>query len=466
MIRKVFLMIAALSAVSAATAQERFIADKIVAVVGNSPILYSDVVKQAAQITERNRAENFTSPRDPMAEALEVLLEQKLLYNQAQIDSVSIDRQMGQIADYVNNNVNDMVKREGSIKALENKMRKPLYSIKDDTRKEIEEYFYAQEMRNTKGNEVKVTPGEVDRFFRGLNSDSLPIIPEQYVYAQITKLPKSSELARQRARERLLDMRQRVIDGDRFDRLAVMYSIDPGSAMRGGEMDPAPAESFVEPFRNALVKLRPGQVSGVVETEFGFHIIQLIDKPADNLYHLRHILVKPQYTDGERKEAVDFLDSLGSAIRNGDITFEKAAMENSDDEGSRMNGGLVSNQQLLFRYTGNTDPSQTRTRFIKDNLEPGDFRALSQLKPGKVSAAFIGTDFTGNELGKMLKLVEIVPAHKANLSHDYLDIEQMALVRKKEAHYNKWLNAKIDEMYIRIDPMFRATDFGNPRWFK
>lgn len=466
MIRKALLTMAAAATVLAAQAQEHFIADKIVAVVGSSPILYSDVVKQAAQITERNRAENFTSPRDPMSEALEMLLEQKLLFNQAQIDSVNIDRYMGGIADMVNNNVDNMVKQEGSIKAVENKMRKPLYTIKEDIRKEVEEYYYAVEMRDVKESEVKVTPGEVDRFFRKIDSDSLPIIPEQYVYAQITKLPKSSEAAKQRARERLLEMRQRIIDGDRFDRLAVMYSTDHGSAVRGGEMDPAPKESFVEPFGNALAKLRPGQVSGVVETEFGFHLIQLLDKPADNLYHLRHILLKPIYTDEELRETVDFLDSLGGVIRKGDITFEQAAMQNSDDEGSRMNGGVVSNQQLLFRYTGNSDPSQTRTRFIKDNLDPNDFKALSRLKPGEVSGAFIGTDFLGNELGKMLKLVEIVPAHKADLAQDYLDIEQMALGRKKEAHYRKWLKAKIDEMYVRIDPMFKASDFENPRWFK
>lgn len=456
----------AVAATCAASAQDKFIADKVVAVVGNSPILYSDVVKQAEQITAEYRSQNYTSPRNPLVEALEVLLEQKLLYNQAQIDSVNIDNYKGRIAEMVDQDVSKMITEAGSISALENQRRRPLYSIKEDMRSEMEEYYYAMQMRNTIETQVKVTPGEVDRFYRRIDRDSLPIIPEQYVYAQITKLPKTTELAKQRARERLLDLRQRIIDGEKFDRLAIMYSIDPGSNMRGGEMDPAPKESFVEPFANALAKLRPGQVSGVVETEFGFHIIQLIDKPSNDLYHLRHILVKPTYTNEELSETLAFLDSLSGVIRDGGITFEQAALESSSDEATRMNGGLVSNQQLLLRYTGNADPKQTRTRFIKDNLDPEDYRRLSRLRAGEISESFIGNDIAGNQMGKILKLIEIIPPHKADLAQDYLDIEQLALERKQRAHYDQWLGKKMDEMYIRIDPMFDQAEFKNAHWFK
>jgi peptidyl-prolyl cis-trans isomerase SurA len=466
MIKKSILLVVAIVMTLSAGAQDKFIADKVVAVVGNSPILYSDVVKQAAQITEQYRAENYTSPRDAMSEALELLLEQKLLYNQSLIDSIGIERFEGGITDMVNSQIDDQIAKAGSIKALEDRERRPLYSIKESMRRDIEEYYGSVEMRNHVQGEIKITPGEVDRFYRKSDRDSLPIIPEQYVYAQITKKPKSTELAAQRARERLLGLRQRIIDGERFDRLAVMYSKDPPSAIRGGEMEPQSKESFVEPFANALAKLRPGQVSGVVETEYGFHIIQLIDKPADNLHHLRHILVKPTYTTEELMETVTFLDSLGGVIREGGITFAEAALKYSDDEASRMNGGVVSNQQLLYRYTGSADPSQTETRFIKDNLDPDDFRYLGRLKVGEISPAFIGTDFNQNEVGKILKLVEIVPAHKADLAQDYLRIEQMALGRKKEEYFHTWLNQKIEEMYVRIDPMFSSDDFLNKRWFK
>ncbi len=461
-------MLVTVMGLATASGQQQFIADKVVAVVGNFPVLYSDVSRQAQQMTEQYRSQNYTSPRDPMAEALELLLEQKLLYNRAQIDSVGIEGNEGRIAQLVENNIEAMVTDAGSIKALETQRHKPMYEIREELRKDFEEYLAADEMRGHIEGQVKVTPGEVDRFYRRIDHDSLPIIPEQYIYAQITKFPKSRELAKQRARERLLELRQRIIDGERFDRLAVMYSVDPGSAMRGGEYDPQPKESWVGPFSDAVAKLQPGQVSGVVETEYGFHIIQLMDKPGDNLYHVRHILLKPTYTTDEQTETINFLDSLAGVIRSGegDLTFEKAAMLHSDDEASRMNGGVVTDQEMRFRITGNSDPSQTRYRHIKDNLDPGDATYLIRMKVGEISRAFIGRDMKMDETGKMLKLVEIVPAHKADINEDYLDIEQMALTRKQQAHYKKWLDAKIDETYIRIDPMFEKEDFENKKWFK
>ncbi len=455
-----------LLAATPALAQQQYIADKVVAVVGNEPILYSDVVRQSKAMAEQYRAQNYTSERDPMAEALEMLLEQKLLYVRAQLDSIGLENLAARIATMAEQTVQGEVDAAGSIRALEQERHKPLYEIKEDVRAEIEEYYGADQMRAHLRDQVKVTPGEVDRFYRRIDRDSLPIVAEQYVYAQITKLPENTELAKQRARDRLLELRQRVIDGERFDRLAMMYSVDGGSAMRGGEMDPSPKEQFVGPFAEALVKLQPGQVSGVVETEYGFHLIQLLDKPADNLYHLRHILVKPSYTVEEQAKTIDFLDSLAGVVRAGEMTFAAAALAHSDDANSKQNGGVVTNQQALFRYTGNSDPSQTRTRFVRDALEAADAQQLVRLKESEISRAFLGRDFNMDEMAKILQLVEIVPAHTADLSQDWLDIEQMALRRKQQTHYKEWLDQKIAEMYIRIDPMFRPQDFQNKNWFK
>ncbi len=466
MIKKTFILFALLAGAISTRAQQRFIADKVVAVVGGSPVLYSDVATQARLMTEQYRTQNYTSPREPMVEALEMLLEQKLLYQRAQIDSIGLEGLAPRIAEAVETNTEGMIAEAGSIRALESRMNKPLYTIKEDMRKDLEEFYGAQEMRSwvTSTDRVKVTPGEVDRFFRRIDPDSLPIVPEQYVYAQITRLPRSIELAKQRTRERLLELRRRIIDGERFDRLAVMYSADPGSATRGGEMDPQDRMGFVAPFSEAIEKLQPGQVSGVVETEYGFHIIQLIDRP-NGLYHVRHILMKPVYTDDELRETVTFLDSLAGVIRSGEITFADAALRHSDDKASKMNGGVVSNQQLLQRM-GNYDPKSTRTRFVKDEIEQWDAVPLIRLKEGEMSPAFIGRDSRMDEMGKMLKLVEVIPAHKANLAEDWLEVEQLALRRKQETTYREWLDAKIDEMYVRIDPMFSPDDFLNKRWFK
>ncbi len=176
--------------------------------------------------------------------------------------------------------------------------------------------------------------------------------------------------------------------------------------------------------------------------------------------------MKPSYTPEEQAETLSFLDSLAGVIRKGDITFSDAALRHSDDKTSRMNGGIVSNQQMLYRYTGESDPKSTRTRFIKDALDPVDAAHLIRLREGDMSTPFIGRDLQMDEMGKLLKLVQIIPAHKANLEEDWLDVETMALGRKQEAYYKEWLDAKIDEMYVRIDPMFSPSDFLNKRWFK
>jgi peptidyl-prolyl cis-trans isomerase SurA len=254
-------------------------------------------------LTEQYRAQGFTSPREPMSEALEVLLEQKLLYQRAIIDSIGLDMLAVRAAEAAENSVATMITEAGGIKALETEKRKPLYAIKEEINGELKEYYGASEMYGYIQSQVKVTPGEVDRFYRRIDSDSLPIIPEQYVYAQITKLPKSAEVAKQRTKDKLLELRQRIIDGEKFDRLAMAYSVDGGSVMQGGEYPAGPKEQWHRPFGDALAKLQPGQISDVVETESGFHIIQLLDKPGDNLYHMRHILLKPTYTIEEQAES-------------------------------------------------------------------------------------------------------------------------------------------------------------------
>ena len=443
-------------------AQERFLVDEVVAVVGNSPILYSEVSDVSKQLVEERRQMGYTSDRDPFNEALEHMLTQKLLYNQAQIDSVqtNTDDLPQRIEDYVH----QLVEAQGSLAAVEALFHKPIFDIKEDLRKKYEEMRYAQEMQNTIQSKVKVTPGEVERFYKRIDKDSLPIIPEQYVYAQITKYPPSLKEAKQRVRERMLELRERILKGARFDMLARAYSMDPGSAIRGGELDPSPKESYVQPFADALSKLKPDQISEVVETDFGFHLIQLIDKKG-NLYHARHILLQPTFTDDELAATDKQLDSVVNLIRLDSITFAKAAEEFSDDQYSRLNGGLVSSYDDIG-MASNENAQLTPTRFFKENLPPEDFMALRNLKPGEISAAFQTRDQNGNAQSKVVKLLEIIPAHPASLKEDYLRLEQLALQDKQAREFHKWLNEKIAAMYIRIEPEYRNGDFENKAWLK
>ncbi len=299
-----------------AQAQKRQVMlDKVVAVVGGSAILHSEVEEYARQLTERRRQEGYTSDRDPMNEALEALMTQKLLYNQGQIDSVAVNEL--EIASRVEDQVHAMIEEEGSIPQLEAKFHMAIFNIRETMRQRYVEQAYAQAMRSEVTGKVAVIPGEVERYYESMDERDLPIIPVQYVYAQITKFPKSIKEAKQRTRERLLDMRERAITGKaKFENLARMYSQDPGTMMRGGEMDPTPLAGLDESFAKALEGMKPGQISEVVESQFGFHIIQLLDKRGQ-LYHFRHILLKPVFTTDELAETVAELDSIADLIRRG-----------------------------------------------------------------------------------------------------------------------------------------------------
>lgn len=447
--------------------KQQVMLDKVVAVVGSSAILYSDVDEYAQQLTAQRRQEGYTSDRDPMNEALEALMTQKLLFNQAQIDSVKIN-DMG-IMSSVEEQVQGMVDTEGSISKLEAKHHMAIFNIREMMRQRYEEQSYATTMQSTVVEKVSVVPGEVERFYKQIDKDSLPTIAEQYVYAQITKFPKSMTEAKQRTKERLLDMRERIITGKaKFDNMARMYSQDPGTMMRGGEMDPSPLAGLDPSFAAALEPMKPGQISEVVESQFGFHIIQLLDKRG-NLYHFRHILLRPTYTIEELSATAKMLDSIVKQIRKDSITFERAALKFSDDATSKMNGGIVSNHDILERFNA-FEAKLTVTKFLKEDFAHfnalNDYNALSKLKIGEVSDAFLTEDIMGNQLSKIVKLVEIIPTHPASLNEDYLRLEEMALEAKKERIFKEWLSKKIDGMYVYITPEFRNGEFENKHWVK
>lgn len=474
MIRKImYAVIAAglmLTAVGVQAQQRRQVMlDKVVAVVGGSSILYSEVEGYAKELVQQRRQMGYTSDRDPMNEALEALLQQKLLYNQALIDSVDINT--ADLSSRIETYLQMLIDQEGGIPALEAKEHMPIFTYREMLRQRYEEQSYAQAMQGEVVSRVTVVPGEVERFYNRIDKDSLPVIGEQYVYAQITKFPSSLKEAQQRTKERLLDMRERVITGKtKFSVLARMYSVD-GSAIHGGEMEPAPSSMYVRPFAEALEKLKPGQVSEIVETEFGFHIIELIDKQGD-LYHCRHIVLRPTFTRDELLEPSHKLDSIADLIRRDSISFEDAALHFSDDASSKYNGGIVSNHDILERQGVYDGARLTATRFLKEDFGMNggksleDYNALMRLKVGEVSNSFQSTDLMGNQMSKIVKLVEIIPAHTASLVDDYIRLEEMALAEKQDKVFNDWLTEKIKSMYVYIAPEFRDGEFENKNWVK
>ena len=474
MIRKIALLIAfvalTLTSTESVIAQRRQVMlDKVVAVVGGSSVLYSEVKEYAEALTAQYKQMGYTSERDPMHEALEALLQQKLLYNQAILDSVEISQ--SDVTNRIESYLQSLIEEAGGIQAIETREHMPIFNYREMLRTRYEEQAYAQALQQQIMSKVTIVPGEVERFYRNIDKDSLPVIGEQYVYAQITKFPASMKDAKQRTKERLLDMRQRIVTGEtKFSLLARMYSMD-GSAMYGGEMQPAPSSVYVRPFAEALEKLKPGQVSEIVETEFGFHIIELIDKKGE-LYHCRHILLRPTYTHEELMQPARELDSIARLIRTDSLSFEDAALRFSDDSSSKMNGGIVSNHDILTRQGVYDGARLTATRFLKEDfgMDGGkaleDYAALIRLKVGEVSDSFQTTDYMGNQMSKIVKLVEIIPPHTASLKDDYVRLEEMALNQKRERYFMEWLNKKIESMYIYIDPEYRTWEFDNKKWIK
>ena len=315
---------------------------------------------------------------------------------------------------------------------------------------------------------VVVTPGEVERYYNQLTEEEKPLVPEQFVYAHIVRFPASQEEAKRRTRERLFDMRERIISGkSSMAVLARTYSQDPGSAMKGGEYPPGPLTNLTAPFAEALAKLKPGQISEVVESMYGFHIIELIDEPKNGMYHYRHILLKPVYTIEEENEPLKFLDSLSTVIKADSITFEAAAMAHSQDDLTKMNGGLVTNHDLLIRFNAN-NVKYTATKFRREDFsdKQQDYMNLITMKEGDVSSAFVTTDINGNVISKIVKMLKIIPTHSASMEEDYITIEEMALTEKKNEVFDKWMREKIDGLYVHIDPDFREGEFEYDNWVK
>lgn len=466
MLKKTFILIcaAALFLTAALAQKHQVMLDKVVAVVGASSILHSEVSEYARQLVEQRRAEGYTSDRDPMNEALEAMMTQKLLYHQGQIDSVSVNE--GDILSRVEDQVQAMIAQSGSISELEAVHHMPIFNIREMLQQRMREQSFAQSMRYEVESKVSIIPGEVEHFYNSISKDSLPTIAEQYVYAHITKYPKSIKEAKQRTRERLLEMRERIINGQaKFANLARMYSQD-GTAMRGGEMDPTPLSGLDPAFGAALEQLRVGQISEVVESQFGFHIIELLGKQGQ-LYHFRHIILKPSYTSEELSESLTMLDSLVQLIRADSITFEQAALDHSDDKTSKMNGGIVSNQAILERYQA-FDANLMVTKFLREDFAQfsalDDYNHLIMMKEGDVSDSFLTTDVMQDQLAKVVKLVKIIPTHTASLADDYLRLEELALQDKKKRVFDEWLSSKIKSMYVYIDPAFRDGAFENKHW--
>ena len=430
------------------------LADKTIAVVGGETILISDLESEVQTL----RMNGGNSDRDMRCEVLEALMEAKLFLMQARIDSLTVNNDM------VDGNLSQRIDwfrtQLGGDEELEKYFGKPLYKLRQEWRKALEEQSLTEQERYQIASKIaEVTPYDVQQYISSRNPEDLPMVPIKYQLSQICIYP-DRENAAMAVKEKLLSLRERIMNGEKFSTLARIYSEDPGSARRGGELGLASKSIFWPAFSDAAMSLRPGTVSQIVETPDGFHIIEVIEKKGD-MFNARHILLKPQYTAEDREKAYSRLDSLKTKIGEGEISFEMAARFFSEDPATRTNGGQMS------------DPATGSSYFEIDQLKPADYAAIKELKAGEISAPVESQDNEGYQQGrsgnlvyKIIRVDKIIPAHTATFENDYSQILEKVQNIKQQAAVDEFLEGKIKSTYIIIDPLFGECEFSREAWNK
>jgi len=446
--KKTFLFIISLlfSSISL-MAQDTLMLDQIVATVGNNPIFYSDIQNQYLQMQARGT--QFQG--DPQCQIFEDLLIQKLLLNQSQVDSIDVgdkevDNELSQRLDY-------FIKQIGSIEKLEEYFKKKMPEIKEDFRDIIRDQMLTQKMQSKITADIKMTPNEVHNYFKTLPTDSLPIIDAEYELAQIVAYPVFKEEEKAALKRKLEEMRERILKGGNFAAMARLYSEDPGSATKGGELGLMARSELVPEFAIAAFNLQPGEISEVVETDFGYHIIQLIEKRGERA-NMRHILLIPKVSFDAKSKAKAKLDSIANLIRKNTVKFDEAALKYSEDDNTKKNGGLMINPQ-----TGSG-------KFAGSQIDAGTNYVIKNMNIGEVSNPFETVDDKGKQIYKVVMLKGKTKPHTANMKDDYQKIHDMAMGYKRMTVMNNWIIEKQKSSYIRIDNSFKNCQFNFKGWNK
>lgn len=422
--------------------------DKTVAVVGNEMILLSQIEEDV----KMQLAYGMKSDRNARCEILENMMISKLFLMQARVDSLTINNDM--VEGELRNRIDQIRTQLGGDEELEKYFGKPLYKLRQEWKTTLQDQSLTQQMQQkVAGSVPELTPSEIENYIANSDPNDLPVVPVKYRLSQICIYP-DRDAANMAVKERLLSIRERIINGEKFSTLARLYSQDPGSARRGGELGMASKSIFWPAFSDAAMSLKPGVVSQIVETPDGFHIIEVLEKKGD-MFNARHILLKPEYTEADRETAFHTLDSLKTEIENGAVTFELAARFYSEDLPTRTNGG-----QMADPYTGSS-------YFEIDQLKPQDYAAIRDLKEGEISVPVESLDNegrSGNTMYKILKVDKILPAHTATFVNDYSLLQDEVRGKKSKEAIDKWILEKIASTYIVIDPLFEECNFDREGW--
>lgn len=417
--------------------------DQVVAVVGGKIILQSEIELQYFQYRMQQGIKGSES--GVKCSFLENMLFQKLLLNQAEIDSVEVTD--AQVESELDRRLRYFISQFGSQEKFEEFYEKSVVEFKEEFREQVKEQLMVESIQGKITEDVKITPSEVREFYKSIPADSLPLINSEMEIAQIVKMPKISNEEKQRVAEKLNELRNRVLNGENFATLAILYSEDPGSAKKGGEIGLYGRGELYPEFEAVAYKLQKDEVSDIVETKAGYHIIQLIERRGEFI-NVRHILLRPKVSNLDLAKAKKELDSIAVLIDEGMYTFEEAVMKFSDDPGKN-NKGLIIN------------PLTGTTMFEADQLDPKVFFVVDKLEIGEISAPVQFETEEGTNAYRLLYLSKRTSPHKANLQDDYSRIQEWALSEKESKVVQKWIREKAENTFIRITDDYRECEFVN-----
>lgn len=445
---KYFLLFFLLASTTCLSAQNNII-DKIVAIVGEEIILKSDIEDMVTQLQQQGVTIQHGS--DEQSNILEDLLVRKLLLAQSKIDSVFVTDE--EVEQSLNSEINRRVKYFGSVERAESYMGKSMAEIRNEWRDLVKDQLITEKMQQKILEHVRVTPSEVRQHYRKYNKDSLPDEPARYEVQQIVIKPKISDVERERVRNQLREYRDQVISEEKtFSTLAMLHSQDEESALRGGDLGYISKSELVPEFADAAFALKPGRISKIVETEYGFHIIKYNDRQGERI-SVSHILLRARIEDEARQEAIAKLDTIVDFIKKEGLPFDIAA-QMSDDKETRNNGGLLVNRNAS-------------TKLSIDELRPEVARQLGKLKVGEISEPFLDEDKDRHtEEYKIIKFKTFYPSHKANLEEDWMFFENELTNKKQQTALMKWVEERRGNTYIHIDDAYKSKTLEENGWIK
>jgi peptidyl-prolyl cis-trans isomerase SurA len=419
--------------------------DKIEAVLGDEIILTSEIESQYLQYLSQGNIKSL----EIKCQIIEDLLFQKLLINQAKWDSLVVSSE--EVETEINKRLSYFESQLGSVKKVEDYFGKSKAEIELELSKVIKEQFLAQRMQTQLTSSIKVTPAEVRDAYALLSDAEIPTMPTQVEVAQIVIKPKITNEQKDEIRARLNSFRERVYNGEDFKMLATLYSDDPGSATKGGELGFVNRGDLVPEFERAAFRLKEGEISEVVESQFGYHIVQLIERRGEQI-NVRHILVKTKVNATALQGAKLKMDSIANQISTGALTFDEAVSKYSDDK-NKSNGGLLLN------------PNTMSTLHILDDMAPALRLVVESLAEGGVSAPSVIQMQDENKAYRILRLNKRIETHKANLVDDFSKIKEYSMNAKKQETLEKWMNKTIAKTYIKLSDTLSECELAN-KWNK